>query len=1035
MGFRFDDDSRSAAAPHSVTRDPASFVAQRSLKRDLLGQQREGWVDGNPERPEALLGRWPADPESDPDAASLLLEDYLQRRRRGEESSLEDYVRSFPAQSAAFRRLVAAETVCRSLGRESQGAPLPLRLPGTGDEVFGFRLGRPLGEGAFARVFLAEQRDLAGRPVVLKVTDVEGSEPQTLAQLLHANIVPIYSLHEDRRAGLRAVCMPYLGGASLSSVLAWLWADTNRPITGEQFVQALQAVEAPRPAALTPLGSPTENSSPDSGIATRPDNNNDGCAALPLANLRSLSFERAAAWTVAQLAEGLHHAHERGILHRDIKPSNILIAADGQPLLLDFNLARSGNEDPAHATIGGTVAYMSPEHLRALVGRTSALIRQVDRRSDIYSLGMVLAEMLTGHRPFDQSGSYSAIPLQIEAMALERSKTVPSVRRTRPDISWGMESIVRKCLAAEPTERYQRADHLADDLRRLLEDRPLRHAPELSRVEAARKFARRHPRIASAGTVIGASALVLFTIGAALAAARSRLAAVEIRELVRAHDAGVTRALCLINTQADLRDHLREGIAACEQTLALLGDPGSPDGARERKWDRLAPEDHRRLAEDRRELLLLLADARFRLEGGSRQAAVSALHLLEQAGSIPGLPESRALWLDRARYLAVAGDSAQADRCRRHAESIHAATARDHYLIAAAMARQGGPNRLRAAIAELDEALRLNPRHYWSLVQRGICRLDRGELAEAAGDFGQCTGIWPEFAWGYFNLGCALDRSGGKSAAILDYSAAIERDPSLAPAYVNRGLARLELQRDAEALADFERALELGVRNASISAGRGVALERLGRHAEADAAFNDALTRSARLDGPARARLARSYGFAIAMRDPARAGAAFDEALRHDPRDAKARYGLGMLAMTRGDNRQALREFDRALAIDPDQLDSHRYRAILLARRGEWQLATREVNQCLEREPRSPASLYAAACVVALAHAADHSAATARQALDLLDRAVAEGADLTRAADDPDLASIRLHPRFTRLVGRSGDRRIGASRDSSPPIH
>src|SRR6185437_14043984 len=97
---------------------------------------------------------------------------------------------------------------------------------------------------------------------------------------------------------------------------------------------------------------------------------------------------------VAQLADGLHHAHQRGILHRDIKPSNILISAEGQPLLLDFNLAQDGAADPSHATIGGTVAYMSPEHLRALVGRTPALIREVDKRSDAYSLGMVLAEML-----------------------------------------------------------------------------------------------------------------------------------------------------------------------------------------------------------------------------------------------------------------------------------------------------------------------------------------------------------------------------------------------------------------------------------------------------------------------------------------------------------------------------------------------------------------------------------------------------------------------------------------------------------------
>src|SRR5207302_11250562 len=82
-------------------------------------------------------------------------------------------------------------------------------LPAPGDEVFHFRLGRELGRGAFARVFLAEQAELANRRVVLKCSTIEGGEPQTLAQLQHTNIVPIYSVHESREAGLRAVCMPY----------------------------------------------------------------------------------------------------------------------------------------------------------------------------------------------------------------------------------------------------------------------------------------------------------------------------------------------------------------------------------------------------------------------------------------------------------------------------------------------------------------------------------------------------------------------------------------------------------------------------------------------------------------------------------------------------------------------------------------------------------------------------------------------------------------------------------------------------------
>ena len=167
--------------------------------------------------------------------------------------------------------------------------------------------------------------------------------------------------------------------------------------------------------------------------------------------MRGRTYIHAAVWIVSRLAEALQHAHERGVLHRDIKPSNILLAADGQPMLLDFNLAETRTTPQAAAMLGGTVAYMAPEHLRALAGRDPALARQVDQRADIYSLGMVLYEMLAGKSPFDQSASYSPLPALIEAMAVERSQTVPSLRKQRADVPWSLESIARKCLAPSPS--------------------------------------------------------------------------------------------------------------------------------------------------------------------------------------------------------------------------------------------------------------------------------------------------------------------------------------------------------------------------------------------------------------------------------------------------------------------------------------------------------------------------------------------------------------------------------------------------------
>src|SRR5262249_2199313 len=153
-----------------------------------------------------------------------------------------------------------------------------------------------------------------------------------------------------------------------------------------------------------------------------------------------------------------------------------------------------------------------------------------------------------------------------------------------------------------------------------------------------------------------------------------------------------------------------------------------------------------------------------------------------------------------------------------------AVTARDHYLLATSYARKDDKSSLKQAVAELDEALRLNPRHYWACVQRGICYQELGELTSAAGDFGKCVGLWPDFAWGYFNLAYILDQGGKKAEAAAHYTAALERDPAFMLARVNRGLARLELKQYREALDDFDWARDRGREDASLHAGRGMAL-------------------------------------------------------------------------------------------------------------------------------------------------------------------------------------------------------------------
>jgi tetratricopeptide (TPR) repeat protein len=703
-------------------------------------------------------------------------------------------------------------------------------------------------------------------------------------------------------------------------------------------------------------------------------------------------------------------------------------------MLLDFNLAQNlaSGDAPAQAALGGTVAYMAPEHLLAISRRDPGLIRRVSRPADVYSLGMVLYEMLTGQSPFDQSASYHPVPALIESMAEERRRRVPSLRpdgkqsRGRPDAPWSLESVVRKCLAPDQSERYQQAEHLAEDLRRFLGNRPLKYAPELSRVERVRKWVRRHPRVASSGTIATAAALLLAAVGIALvgvgrhlASAEDELQAIQAQERKQRYVAGTQRALCLVNTTSELHDHLREGLQVCEQTLQLYGVLDCEDWQGDPYWLRLTEEDRRRLREDTRELLAMLAWARVRVASGDAPALREAVALLDRAEAIADLPPSPALLLDRASYLDRLGDSAGANAARAVAEQVSPASARDHYLLATTRARA---RQYAGAIAELNESIRLDGRHYWSWFQRGICHLELGKLKAAASDFGACVGSWPEFAWGHFNLGYVLYRGGERAEAVEHYSAALSRDPEFLEAYFNRGLALKELERYTEALADFDRAASLGRDDAVLAAERGLLLEKLGRTGDADAAFATALGRLDTLAPDVRNGVRLSYGFAIANRHPDRAREAFDAVVREKnttaAATAQARYGEGMLAAP-SRPREAIAALTKAIEADPNLAEARRFRGILWARCGDFEAAGNDIHWCLERDPTCGGHVYAAACIAALAAKRVGGARRTQLAsasADLLERAFALGYGKDKAANDSDLAALRGRPEFERLL-------------------
>ena len=301
-------------------------------------------------------------------------------------------------------------------------------MPQVGDRFEGFDLVGELGRGAFGRVFLARQDDLARRFVALKITPQFSEESQRLAQLQHTNIVPIYSVHRTER--LQAICMPFLGPNTLGDLLKTFELSRSLPLSGRAIVSTI--------AVRTALTIIDDTAALDGAAAVRGRSEIAAatCGSDVIHRLGNMSYLNAAVWIMSHVADGLASSHEHGIVHRDLKPANILLTDDGEPLILDFNLATDRSAiDATAALIGGTLPYIGPEHLRAL--RDGG---DVGPESDIYSLGVILFQMLTGRLPYPlRQGSFREI---VGQMLEDRRQPIPSIRALNPAVTPGLESIV-----------------------------------------------------------------------------------------------------------------------------------------------------------------------------------------------------------------------------------------------------------------------------------------------------------------------------------------------------------------------------------------------------------------------------------------------------------------------------------------------------------------------------------------------------------------------------------------------------------------
>jgi len=446
-----------------------------------------------------------------------LAADFIARRRQGEHPSAEEYAAQHPELAAEIRELFPTIGVLEEARQHQEPAPAAddrrarPKLTRLGD----FRIVREIGRGGMGIVYEAVQESLRRRVAVkvlasrLPFDEKDRKrflrEARTAGQLHHTNIVPILGVGEQD--GYDFYVMQYIDGIGLDAVLSRLRIEDHfDPVTVRlsSYWHVRTATRNTSSSKLTPTKTRVELLPIGDVAVCQAELPPESPASAPVAGpviggtqpLRHVcrSYWHDVALVGLQVAEALDYAHTQGTLHRDIKPANLLLDLHGTTWVADFGLAK-GIEHEAVSRTGevlGTLLYMAPEQWRG----------KADARSDLYSLGVTLYELLT-----------LRVPCQIQdrMKALRPAGLHPTIvppRKLSPSLPLDLETIVMKALADEPEHRYQTAADLAGDLSRFLEDRPISvRRPTLR--ERWSRWRRRNPAAAFLAVVACSMAVVL----------------------------------------------------------------------------------------------------------------------------------------------------------------------------------------------------------------------------------------------------------------------------------------------------------------------------------------------------------------------------------------------------------------------------------------------------------------------------------------------------------------------------------------------
>lgn len=928
--------------------------------------------------------------------SDLAFEDYRMRRIAGQQIQPADYHTRYGIDTNGWPRLgdstvrVQSQAAPTIYNRRTDGrVDTSQVVPQTGDRFLDFDLLCELGTGAFSRVFLAEQSDLANRHVVLKITPAKSSEAQQLARLQHANIVPIHSVHCQSESF--AICMPYFGPCTLNDALQQSRREESLPKSGDFFAKVIQSKQAAMNRAIAHV-----NGKNRTRYVERP-----AVSRSRVEFFQSTSYVHACVAICRQIAEGLRHAHKQGIAHRDLKPANVLLASDGTVMLLDFNLSDELESENALSFVGGTLPYAAPEHLQSILSGERA-----GHQSDLYSMGVVLYELLTGHLPFPaRTGSEE---LAIREMISDRRTASISVRETNSSVPRDIESIVRHLLEPDIEQRYQNADQICDDLQRHLDNRPLRFAADHSIPERIRKWARRHPRLSSSA-VIGTAAIVMLIF----------LSAVGFLQWRRARDAELASAIGRLERRLpEIRAYttipgsdlslIDRGLAIANESLIPFDRWRRPTAGGNEDFAQVARFLQQRDigASDRLgECLYLIANAHL-LKASSNFDQESRSKLLDKAARFN--QQAAALTVD-ALQMAVADQAADIQRIRSHdnvVASVRRATG-GGMLDAITLIRN---RRAKEAIPLLEGLRDEEPFDLSRWFLLGNCYAACERYSEAEACFTTCAVMWSDLPLGFFQRGLCRLKMDRFPEAEGDFSEAFRRNPNLVSALINRSIARREQKKYRPACDDLDQALELDAPQTRIYFMRAELRKILGDDAGAKADYQVGMQTE-----PADEQSFIRRAMAFIRRNPGQAIDDLKAAAAINPRSYAAYRNLAYIYGERLNRpKDAIEILNGMEAWSPAPQEEIISRAVMYARMDDRNAAVRNAEKALQLT-RAPKTVFQAACVYA--NTSRTNPADRAVAMALLAEAIGGDANWKKvAATDADLDPLREHDDFAALI-------------------